>query len=185
MLRINSLMVPPKQVKAAKKNQQTGALSVSVEHGAHLEKILEYGRGPGDVPEFMAADLLPALEVVTSIVLCRQVSVSRLSAAVAKLEESAERQGDDASSSGCALFHFLLGKGRALCTPAASILKERQLELLHVQLVNDLKLLQRRSCQGSGQDLSALGQRERAWAVPRPSWQRPVPVSTRKKEVSL
>ena len=78
--------------------------------------MLEYGRGPGDVPEFMAAGFLPALEVVTSIVLCRQVLVSRLSAALAKLEESAEGQGDDASSSGCALFQFLLGKGKALYT---------------------------------------------------------------------
>ena len=125
-------------LKAAKKNPQTGAMSVSPEHGAHLEKMLAYGHGPGDVPEFMAADFLPALEVATSIVLCRQVPVSRLSSAVHKLEESAEIQGDDASPSGCALFQFLLGKGKALYTPAASVLQERQQELLHEQMVNDL-----------------------------------------------
>ena len=89
-------------------------MTVSPEDAVQLEKMQEHGLRPDEGVEFMAAGFLPALEVATSIVLCRQVPVSRVSSALQPLESCAELEevGGAHTTCGGALFQFLLGKGQ-------------------------------------------------------------------------
>ena len=105
--------------KCAKQSPQTGTVALSDEHCAHLEVMLRYaapekdanGLGPAG-SEFLAAGFLPAFEVARSIVLCRVVLVSKLNAAVEKLEQGEELGAGADSSSGGTLVQYVLGKGR-------------------------------------------------------------------------
>ena len=70
--------------------------------------------------------------------LCRVVLVSKLNAAVEKLEQGDELGAGADSSSGGALFQYFLGKGRPFYTAATHVLEERQQALVRAKLVNDL-----------------------------------------------
>ncbi len=123
--------------KDAKHKPQTGAMEVSAEHCAQMDTTLACAAQRSEESEFLASGFVAALGVVASIVQCRRVSVSRLHAAIHKLEDSAEL-GVDTSCGGCALLQFLLGKGKAFYMAAARVLEDRKQELLHEQLVNDM-----------------------------------------------
>ena len=78
-------------LKAAKKSPQTGTLALSDEQCAHLGEMLRYAEpDTASGQEFLASGLLPALDVTRSIVLCRQVPVSKLGKAVTVLEKKEE-----------------------------------------------------------------------------------------------
>ena len=69
---------------------------------------------PGPEPGLLASGLVPVLAVVRSIVDCRQVIVSKLSAAVQAMAQREEAGAEDASSEGGALFTYIIGKGNGV-----------------------------------------------------------------------
>ena len=123
--------------KVAKRHPQTGAVEVAAEHCAQMGTMLAYAAQRSEESEFLLSGFVAALDVVASIVQCRQVPVSRLHEAIHNLDQSAEL-GVDTSCCGCALLQFLLGKGKASYVAAARVLEERKQELSHEQLVNDM-----------------------------------------------
>ena len=96
--------------------------------------------------------------------LCRVVLVSKLNAAVEKLEQGEELGAGAGSSSGGTLLQYFIGKGRPFYTAATHVLEERQQELVRETVVNDLSAtraeLEKRLANGVGPtfDLDGMNQ---------------------------